>query len=281
LVRTVTIEEPRYYGSWKGRVIKTIVIDGIRDWKGLQESTELSPKSLNRAIAELRHLGILTQDEDKRYRVSHEVWKEYKSFFGSQESTEEDLKKTASRANKGIGKIISSISPAKPKEVSSWVNEWKKVNNLDISIESDHFYLEGGHLDNLSKGLIQNAKKEILVVNPFVDECSLTNTILDASKNRIKTVLVTRPVAEGDKYREEKKDYHNELIQSGIKLTHNRRVHAKLIVVDREIAIISSMNLNVTSSGGSSWEAGIVSMDETVVKSVIDSIMNLLPDHQD
>jgi phosphatidylserine/phosphatidylglycerophosphate/cardiolipin synthase-like enzyme len=277
----MAIKEPRYYGSWKGRVIKAIVIDGIRDWKGLQESTELSPKSLNRAIAELRQIGILTQDEDKKYRVSREVWKEYKSFFGSQESIEEGLMKTTSRGNEGIGKIVSSISQAKPKEVSSWVNEWKKVNNLDISIESDHFYLEGGHLDNLSKGLIQNAKKEILVVNPFVDECSLTNTLLDASKNRIKIVLITRPVAEGDKYREEKKGYHDELIQSGIKLTHNRRVHAKLIVVDREIAIISSMNLNVTSSGGSSWEAGIVSMDETVVKSVIDSILNLLPDHQD
>lgn len=276
----MAIEEPRYYGSWKGRVIKTIVTDGIRDWRGLQESTELSPKSLNRAIAELRQIGILTREENGRYRVSREIWKEYKSFYDSQKSIEEDLAKKASRTIEGIGKIISSISHGKPKEVKSWVNEWKKVNNLDISIESNHFYLEGGHLDNLSKGLIQNAKREILVVNPFVDACSLTNTILDASKNRIKITLITRPVAEGDKYREEKKDYHDELIQSGIKLTHNRRVHAKLIVVDREIAVISSMNLNVTSSGGSSWEAGIVSMDETVVKSIIDSIMSLLPDHQ-
>jgi hypothetical protein len=42
-----------------------------------------------------------------------------------------------------------------------------------------------------------------------------------------------------------------------------------------EVAIISSMNFMASSSGGSTWEAGVVSLEVTVIKSVVDSIMKL------
>jgi phosphatidylserine/phosphatidylglycerophosphate/cardiolipin synthase-like enzyme len=68
---------------------------------------------------------------------------------------------------------------------------------------------------------------------------------------------------------------HDELMQSNVVLKYNNSVHAKLVIVDREVAVISSMNFIPTSSGGSSWEAGVVSIDEAVVKSVVKSIMNI------
>ena len=272
------MEEPKYYGSWKGRVIEAIVRNGAMDWKGLLKCTELSPKSLNKAIAELRQTSILTE-KDGKYRVSHEVWKEYKAFYGSQETTTEDeIVEKATRTIKGIGEIISATmsSYGKQNDVKSWVNEWKKVNNLSIPIESKHFFLVDTHLDSISKGLIQNAKDEILVVNPFVEDCNLSNSILEAKKKGVKVRLITRPINKSDRYSDDKQVYHADLKQSGISLSYDKRVHAKLIVVDHEVAIISSMNFIVTSSGGSSWEAGVVSMEETVVKSIVDSIMSLL-----
>ena len=53
-------------------------------------------------------------------------------------------------------------------------------------------------------------------------------------------------------------------------------VHAKLLVVDEQIAVISSMNYYSWSSGGSSWEAGLISIDRDIVNSVHKTINRLL-----
>ncbi len=42
------------------------------------------------------------------------------------------------------------------------------------------------------------------------------------------------------------------------------------------MAIISSMNFYSGSSGGASWEAGLISVEETVVESIVNSILELL-----
>jgi phosphatidylserine/phosphatidylglycerophosphate/cardiolipin synthase-like enzyme len=270
-------EEPKYYGSWKGRVIEAIVRNGLMDWNGLLEFTELSPKSLNKAIAELHQNGILTKEKDGKYKVIYEVYKEYKAFFNSQDtSAEEKIVDVTARTIKGIDKIISAtISSVKEKDIKSWINDWKKVNNLAFSVDSNHFYLKGGDLEIIIKGLIQRAKEEILVVNPFINQCNLSNAIGEAGKKGVKTTIITRPIGSRDMRREEIQDCHDELMQSNVVLKYNNSVHAKLVIVDREVAVISSMNFIPTSSGGSSWEAGVVSIDEAVVKSVVESIMNI------
>ena len=53
-------------------------------------------------------------------------------------------------------------------------------------------------------------------------------------------------------------------------------LHAKLIVIDRAVAIVSSMNFNASSSGGAAIEAGIVTVEPNIVKSVAQSILNQL-----
>ncbi|UCH04584.1 MAG: hypothetical protein JSW05_00025 [Candidatus Thorarchaeota archaeon] len=42
------------------------------------------------------------------------------------------------------------------------------------------------------------------------------------------------------------------------------------------MAVVSSMNLTGLSTGGSSWEAGLVTKEDTVVDSIVDSIYGLL-----
>lgn len=128
----------------------------------------------------------------------------------------------------------------------------------------------------ISKGLISDSKTEVLVVNPYVANCHLSNTLREANKRGVEVRLVTRPPSIRDQHRKERKEYHSTLKKEGITLAHNKKAHAKLIAVDRAAAIISSMNFYSESSAGSSWEAGLVTIEETVVKSVVNSILTLL-----
>lgn len=47
---TETVEKPKYWGSWKGRVIKAIALDGAETWDDIRDLTGLSSESLNRAL---------------------------------------------------------------------------------------------------------------------------------------------------------------------------------------------------------------------------------------
>ena len=66
-------------------------------------------------------------------------------------------------------------------------------------------------------------------------------------------------------------------------MIYNERAHAKLILVDKSVAVVSSMNMTSLSAGGSSWEAGLVTKEDTVVESIIDSVYQLLerPDSEE
>jgi phosphatidylserine/phosphatidylglycerophosphate/cardiolipin synthase-like enzyme len=144
-------------------------------------------------------------------------------------------------------------------------------------LDARHFFLEGTYLDDLSKDLIRQARKEVLLVNPFIEQCHLSNTLIDAVTNKATVTVITRPI-EDDKpeLRQEKIAYHEYLKKEGIKLNYDRRIHAKLIVVDQQVAVISSMNFYSSSTGGSSWEAGMISIDDAIVHSVHKTIHQLL-----
>jgi phosphatidylserine/phosphatidylglycerophosphate/cardiolipin synthase-like enzyme len=77
-------------------------------------------------------------------------------------------------------------------------------------------------------------------------------------------------------YGDRKDEYHGFLKKAGIDMTYNKSVHAKIMVLDRAIAIVSSMNLYSASTAGASWEAGLISIENTVVESVMNSIRGLL-----
>ena len=124
--------------------------------------------------------------------------------------------------------------------------------------------------------MIEHANEEILVANPFVDRCHLSNALMEASGKKIPIILLTRPIHELEYNIEKKAEYHQELMKNGIALHYNNVVHAKIIIVDRSIAIMSSMNLTSSSSGGGSWEAGIVTTEENVVDEAVRSIFEKL-----
>jgi len=56
-------------------------------------------------------------------------------------------------------------------------------------------------------------------------------------------------------------------------LNYDPDVHAKLVIVDDEVAIVSSMNFNQSSSAGKTWEAGLVTIDGRVINSIRKAVM--------
>jgi hypothetical protein len=263
----MTTMEPRFWGSWKGRVVKAITVNDARTWDEIRDLTGLSPMSLNRALYELFELGVLEKMSSGTYKVGHDIGKEYKSFFERNEEPGESLKAPAKM----------KFSEEKQKELVDWIAQWGELKDLTFPLEPKHFFLEGRYLDDLSKELICRAKSEALVVNPFVNKCDLSDTLREASKNGVEVKLITRPPdIERVQFQQDKEEYHGLLKGDGVKVTYNKAVHAKLITVDRAVAILSSMNFYSGSSGGASWEAGLVSIEKTVVESIADSILGLL-----
>ena len=49
----MTVAEPPYLGSWKGRVLEAIAVENIREWNVILDYTQLTPETLNTAISEL------------------------------------------------------------------------------------------------------------------------------------------------------------------------------------------------------------------------------------
>ena len=56
-------------------------------------------------------------------------------------------------------------------------------------------------------------------------------------------------------------------------------VHSKLVIVDNEVAIVSSMNFTMNSENDT-WETGIVSFDRNVVDSAANSFSNYTDENE-
>jgi hypothetical protein len=258
------VDEPRYWGSWKGRVIRAIALDHAFSWGEIRDITGLSPKSLNQVLAQLFDSKTIKKKENGDYWVSKDLYKEYNNYIQNASKDEVFTEKRVKISTEQQSNLIGQI------------DEWIDLHGLNISLKPEHFFIDGKHLDALSNYLIDNSKKEVLVINPFVDRCNMTESLIQAQKEEKKVILVCRPPNKSDNYYLNKKEYHEIIRSSGINLTYNKIVHAKLMVLDRSVAIISSMNLYSGSTAGASWEAGIVSTESTVVESVMDAIFTIL-----
>ena len=267
------VAEPPYFFSWKGRVLEAIAVENIRDWNGILDYAQLTRETLNTAISELYKLDIIERKDDGLYWIKNiDIYHQYRSYFENLEAYKTPLIQHKEQKE-------TSLEKALPKDdnIAKWVVKWRAFKNLSFSLDARHFFLEGMYLDDLSKDLIRQARKEVLLVNPFIEQCHLSNTLIDAVTNKATIVVVTRPILDNDQeVRAEKIAYHESLKKEGITINYDRRIHAKLLVVDQQIAVISSMNFYSFSTGGSSWEAGMISIDEPIVRSVHKTIHQLL-----
>ncbi len=175
----------------------------------------------------------------------------------------------------------SGIKRQKPAPVKreadfgDWIEEWKINRKLTFSMEPQHFFLDGSDLDDLTKQIIKMAEEAILVANPFIEECYITDYLIRSAKNKVRVEIVTRQPTKEEKSFLRKTECHSKLTSKGITLHYDNQIHSKIITVDNKVAIVSSMNFYSGSSGGFSKESGIVSIDRGVVESASSYIKNL------
>ena len=269
---------PKYLGTLKGNIIKAIAVDGLREWREIRDKTGLNDNQIKSITDELRSEGIL----DRKYSgfwVDYDLWIEYKAHFGDEWAIKKKEELEEEREEKE--RLLALIKKKKLENHLRYrVREWIKFKNIDVNPDCSHVYLIGDLLDSLLRDLIPLSKKEILVVNPFVQKSAICDLFTQGIKKGVDVQVITRS-PETDKYPESRRAkivYHKTLIESGIQLFCNENVHAKLFILDKQVLTASSMNLYSESIGGKLWEAGIVSIDPSNLKLVIESYQQLQTD---
>ena len=74
-------KEPRYNNSWKGQVLKAIIVDKIVTWRGLQRATKLEEKPLNTALAELFNLDLIEKHDQYYFVQNEQIIADYINFY--------------------------------------------------------------------------------------------------------------------------------------------------------------------------------------------------------
>lgn len=189
--------------------------------------------------------------------------------------------KSKSEPIAGKNVITTSISStmAYPQEtLIKWLTEWVIGKPIHLSIEGKQFFVAGMELEELARDAIGKAQDEILVTSPYVDNCHLATALQRAVERRVKVKLVARRPTDPKTQKIDipKAECHNNLRKEGLVIHYINQIHSKIIVIDRKIALISSMNLYSGSTGGATFEAGIVSFDKTVVDSTAKYVVELL-----
>ncbi len=153
--------------------------------------------------------------------------------------------------------------------------QWASTKPINLALESKHFFLEGLRLEELTRDLIEKAKDEILVTSPYVDSCHPIRLLTEAKERRVNVrIVTTRP--KKDREDAKKVECHALLRKKGVNVHYINTIHAKIIIIDHKVAIVSSMNLYSGSTGGGLEEAGIVSFESNVVESASKFITDLL-----
>jgi len=144
----------RFWNSWKGRIVRAIVLDRVYRKDEIIRITKLKHKNFELALEELFQAQLIKEIE-KGLFVTKELYKKSWIFFRELQDNLVD-----------------------------WVQDWKYQKNLDISRSKlSHFFLADKLLSNFSEKLIQQARHEILVLNPYVHRCHISDALMSMSEN--------------------------------------------------------------------------------------------------
>ncbi len=266
---------PKYWETWQGKVIKALVLHGQEplSFNKLMEETGFQSKGLLRALAPLRQANVISYEGKNYLLVDEQIRREWTKFLATNISSNSE-QKIQPIVTVALKQDQSKVS-IKETDLVQWLMQWREMRNLCFPVESKHFFLEGEYLDELARVLIDRAKHQILVTNPFIDSCHLTKTLENAVLRRISVKVVARRPKDTVEDTT-KRECQTSLKKAGMRIHYDNQIHAKIIVIDDKVAIVSSMNLYSASSGGFTKEAGIVSIDEKVVATVSKYILEIL-----
>ena len=264
---------PSYWDSEKGKVIKAIALDWCFTFWEVQERTEIEPSELYDLIGELMSEDVIYCYEDQ-YRIVKELYHEYWDYAVHFTDLPEKIYKESQE-------IEESLREVKEEGVIQWVKTWidfQRNYDNEIKLNNDHFYLDGCLLPNFIHDIVRRANEKIIYVAPWIEEIGVTKNLVNACKHgKIVTIVTREPFWStqsdwGKRQAEVYEKCHSNLLDSGVRVCYNNEVHGKVLLVDDLVAVVSSFNLLKNPASGLSWEAGVITFDLDIVKSITDSI---------
>jgi hypothetical protein len=227
---------------------------------------EITPKEHSYST-KLFNMALCRKHQDIQKQIRSKAETEQKT-----NSKEPEVKTTSNIESKKPEIPIqkANISEKSEDTLIQWLIQW--ANDKKVDLESKQFFL-GSKLGRLAEDIIGKAQEEILLTSPYVEKSSLGEALQEARGRRVTIKLVARRPEKKDL---SKVDFQTNLKNTGIVIHYINSIHSKIIVIDRKVAIISSMNLTSNSFAGGSDEAGIVSIERKVVDSATKFITDFL-----
>ena len=195
----------------------------------------------------------------------------------SKDAPEQENTSSIPSMEKGEPESESSAKIEKQEDgLTQWLTQWAAARPINQPLAAKHFFIEGMRLEELLRDAIAKAKDEILVTTPYLDTCFLVTALQEARNRRANVKIITRRPNSKDDKEYSKLECQGFLRKNGISIHYDNTIHAKIIVIDQRIAIVSSMNIYSGSTGGGSVEAGIVTFEKSVVESIGKYVASLL-----
>ena len=268
-----------YLGTIEGKIIQAISVENLRQWGEIRDYLGFTNEQLKPILKALEKQKIV-EDAPGGFKVEYELWLKYKAHFG-EDWAKEKLEELAEE-KKEEGRLQSLLLQRQNLKDQNYLRErmfeWIKFKNISMGKNSTHLFLKGDMLDSLLRDLIPRTRNEILVVNPYVEPCAFSDSLIQASEKGVKVVLVTQKTESnwsGKRIRDKEK-YHKRLNDSSIEVHYNDSVHAKIFILDNQVLSASSMNLYSESVAGKLWEAGIVTVEPTNIQRAMESFNDLI-----
>lgn len=218
----------------------------------MQELTGFDRKTINTVLSELFNIGAIYEIEDtEEYRVAKDLYIEYRNYYTDDRRGDKPT----------VLKVKSEDQTSTVRAFQAWL-ALKNISNVN-----HHVFIEGGRLNDLANHLVENVRTELLIVNPYVGKANILNEMKGRAQKGVKIKILTRFPEVGDK-----QEFIQNLQGYGVEVFTNPSVHAKIMVFDRGVAIVSSMNLYASSLAGASWEAGIATSSTEVVNKILTSV---------
>jgi len=264
--------EIKHLFTEKGEVLHIIVSWGAKTFPEIQsifnQSVIVQWTDLNILLAELIKEGDVYLNEAGEYTARAELVEDY-SYY--EEHMDEWLEPPMEWEIKEHLEQVPSIYP----EIISATESWIKLHKPELTLNNEHFYLEGHYLDIFTKFVITQSLKTIIVVNPFIDRSMPVQLLVKAKRMGKTVVIVTRHSSKPYIIK-----FHEWLTKAGIRLLYHKNLHAKITIIDDLLSIVSSMNFQYNATAGISWEAGIVTINKDTVDSIKASITDLNLEHE-
>ena len=268
-----------FLGTVEGKIIQAIAVENLRQWGEIRDYLGFSNDQMKPYIKSLEQQKIL-EDAPGGFKVEYELWLKYKAHFGEEWAKEKlvELAEEKKREEQYQNLILERQKQREQNYLKERMYEWIKFKNIEMGNNSAHIFLKGDLLDALLRDLIPRTKNEIIIVNPYVEQCAFSDSLIKASERGVKVILLTQKPNSNwsGKRTRDKEYYHKRLNESSIEIHYDNSVHAKLFILDKQILSVSSMNLYSESVAGKLWEAGIVTIEPTNIQRAINAFNDLI-----